>query len=83
VVIHWLTICCMKPRMCLAGGPHMMFAPPTASLPASLQAPPTNFFRPLLLAPGVAVCGDHRASATFDGALASGRKAAEALLGSA
>jgi hypothetical protein len=29
---------------------------------------------------GVFVCGDHRDSATLDGALKSGRRAAEALL---
>jgi hypothetical protein len=29
------------------------------------------------------VCGDHRDSATFDGAVASGRRAAEALLADA
>ncbi len=29
---------------------------------------------------GLFVCGDHRNTATFDGALLSGRRAAEALL---
>lgn len=45
------------------------------------QAPPTDFFRPVALGGGLFVCGDHRDSATFDGALKSGRRAAEALLG--
>ncbi|KXZ45256.1 hypothetical protein GPECTOR_56g352 [Gonium pectorale] len=44
------------------------------------QAPPTNLTRPVSLGGGVFVCGDHRDSATLDGALKSGRRAAEALL---
>ncbi|KAG2448128.1 hypothetical protein HYH02_006713 [Chlamydomonas schloesseri] len=44
------------------------------------QAPPTDFFRPVALGGGVFVCGDHRDSATLDGAIKSGRRAAEALL---
>lgn len=44
------------------------------------QSPPTNFRRPVALGGGLFVCGDHRDSATFDAALASGRRAAEALL---
>ncbi|GLC46739.1 hypothetical protein PLESTB_001358300 [Pleodorina starrii] len=44
------------------------------------QAPPTNFSRPVALGGGVFVCGDHRDSATLDGAIRSGRRAAEALM---
>ena len=44
------------------------------------QSPPTNFKRPVALGQGLYVCGDHRDSATFDGALVSGRRAAEAVL---
>jgi hypothetical protein len=44
------------------------------------QNPPTNFNRPVSLGSGLYVCGDHRDSATFDAALRSGRRAAEALL---
>jgi hypothetical protein len=44
------------------------------------QTPPTNFSRPVSLGAGLFVCGDHRDSATFDAALRSGRRAAEALL---
>ena len=44
------------------------------------QAPPTNLFRPVALGSGLFVCGDHRHSATLDGALKSGRLAAEAVL---
>jgi predicted NAD/FAD-dependent oxidoreductase len=44
------------------------------------QSPPTNFKRPVALSEGLYVCGDHRDSATFDGALVSGRRAAEAVL---
>ncbi|KAF5837987.1 hypothetical protein DUNSADRAFT_3580, partial [Dunaliella salina] len=46
------------------------------------QAPPTNFSRPVSLGGGLYVCGDHRDSATLDGTLVSGRRAAEALLAS-
>lgn len=44
------------------------------------QAPPTCLERPVRLAPGLFVCGDHREAATLDGALRSGRRAAEAAL---
>ena len=44
------------------------------------QAPPTDLFRPVSLGSGLYVCGDHRTAATLDGALKSGRLAAEAVL---
>eukprot|EP00218_Dolichomastix_sp_CCMP3274_P014463 CAMPEP_0170148044 /NCGR_PEP_ID=MMETSP0033_2-20121228/37101_1 /TAXON_ID=195969 /ORGANISM="Dolichomastix tenuilepis, Strain CCMP3274" /LENGTH=434 /DNA_ID=CAMNT_0010384901 /DNA_START=135 /DNA_END=1439 /DNA_ORIENTATION=+ len=44
------------------------------------QAPPTNLKRPVRLAKGVYVCGDHRYTATFDGAMLSGRDAAQAAI---
>lgn len=44
------------------------------------QAPPTNLFRPMNLGGGVWVAGDHRTSATLDGALRSGRVAAEEII---
>lgn len=44
------------------------------------QAPPTNFRRPVALGDGLFVCGDHRDSATFEGALESGKRAADAVL---
>ena len=44
------------------------------------QAPPTNLARPVALGGGLFVCGDHRYSATLDGALRSGRDAAAAVL---
>ncbi|KAG1672459.1 hypothetical protein FOA52_013245 [Chlamydomonas sp. UWO 241] len=47
------------------------------------QAPPTDFTRPVSLGSGLYVCGDHRDSATLDGAFVSGRRAADALLGKA
>lgn len=47
------------------------------------QSPPTNFCRPVSLGAKLYVCGDHRESATFDAAIASGRRAAEALLAQA
>lgn len=45
-----------------------------------VQAPPTDLERPVSLGGGLFVCGDHRESATHDGALRSGRRAAEAVL---
>jgi phytoene dehydrogenase-like protein len=42
---------------------------------------PHNFRRPVRLLGGLYVAGDHREAATIDGALASGRRAAHALLG--
>ena len=45
------------------------------------QSPPTNFNRTSRVSNGIFICGDHRSSATFDGAIKSGRKAAEALVG--
>ncbi|XP_058096643.1 15-cis-phytoene desaturase, chloroplastic/chromoplastic [Magnolia sinica] len=45
------------------------------------QSPPTDLVRKRPgIGSGVYVCGDYRNSATFDGALVSGRRAAEALL---
>ena len=52
-------------------------------LPAALprQAPPMGRFRkPVRIADRVYVCGDHRDSASIQGALVSGRRAAEAVL---
>ncbi|KAL5544357.1 hypothetical protein UlMin_008141 [Ulmus minor] len=44
------------------------------------QSPPTNLMKDPQVVPGLYVCGDQWASATFDGAFVSGRRAAEALL---
>ncbi|KAF3457476.1 hypothetical protein FNV43_RR02134 [Rhamnella rubrinervis] len=44
------------------------------------QCPPTDLMKDPRLGSGVYLCGDYLASATFDGALVSGRRAAEALL---
>lgn len=44
------------------------------------QALPTELFRPVALGSGLYVAGDHRTTATLDGALKSGRLAAEAVL---
>ncbi|KAI3996299.1 hypothetical protein MKX01_026767 [Papaver californicum] len=44
------------------------------------QKPPTNLLRDLKIGSCVYVCGDCWSSASFDGALSSGRRAAEALL---
>ena len=46
----------------------------------TVQAPPTDFGRAVNLNNGLFVCGDHRDTATLDGALKSGRRAAEAVL---
>lgn len=44
------------------------------------QKPPTNLKKNPKIGSGLYVCGDYVISATFDGALVSGRRAAEALL---
>jgi phytoene dehydrogenase-like protein len=45
------------------------------------QSPPTDLFKPLKLSKNVYVCGDHRMTATLDGALWSGRLVADMILG--
>lgn len=44
------------------------------------QCPPTNLKKNPIIEPGLYLCGDYLTSATFDGALVSGRRAAESLL---
>ncbi|KAK4438220.1 hypothetical protein Salat_0156200 [Sesamum alatum] len=44
------------------------------------QCPPTNLMKDPRVKPGLYICGDYVTSATFDGALVSGRRAVEALL---
>ncbi|KAK6156885.1 hypothetical protein DH2020_011133 [Rehmannia glutinosa] len=44
------------------------------------QCPPTDLMKDPRVKPGLYTCGDYMTSATFDGALVSGRRAAEALL---
>lgn len=44
------------------------------------QSPPTDLMKNPNVEPGLYLCGDYITSATFDGALASGRRAVEALL---
>ncbi|XP_059447858.1 15-cis-phytoene desaturase, chloroplastic/chromoplastic-like [Corylus avellana] len=44
------------------------------------QRPPTDLMKNPRIGSGVYACGDHLTSATFDGALLSGRRAVEALL---
>ncbi|KAK7260324.1 hypothetical protein RIF29_26284 [Crotalaria pallida] len=44
------------------------------------QSPPTNLKKDSRVEPGLYVCGDYLTSATFDGALVSGRRAAECLM---
>lgn len=45
-----------------------------------MQVPPTNLERSVDLGNGLYVCGDHREAATLEGALRSGKRAAEAIL---
>jgi predicted NAD/FAD-dependent oxidoreductase len=56
----------------------------TYRIPHALPAQPPGALdppgRPVRARPGVYVCGDHRDTATIDGALVSGRRAADALL---
>ena len=51
-------------------------------LSLQLQAPPTDLTRAVNLTNGLFVCGDHRDTATLDGALKSGRRAARGCAGS-
>ncbi|XP_044498081.1 15-cis-phytoene desaturase, chloroplastic/chromoplastic [Mangifera indica] len=44
------------------------------------QSPPTNLMKNPKREPGLYLCGDYMTCATFDGALVSGRRAAEALI---
>lgn len=44
------------------------------------QCPPTDLMKDPKLGPGLYMCGDYLTSATFDGALVSGRRAVETLL---
>ncbi|XP_051147144.1 15-cis-phytoene desaturase, chloroplastic/chromoplastic [Andrographis paniculata] len=44
------------------------------------QCPPTDLLKDPKLKPGLYICGDYVTSATFDGALASGRRAVESLM---
>lgn len=46
-----------------------------------IQNPPFDAYRPARLESGLFVAGDHRATASINGALVSGRRAAEAVLG--
>ncbi|MBZ4330433.1 MULTISPECIES: NAD(P)/FAD-dependent oxidoreductase [unclassified Corallococcus] len=50
------------------------------ALPAQPPSALVEPHRPVRLAAGLYVCGDHRENASIDGALASGRRAAEAVL---
>jgi len=54
----------------------------TYDLPEALPAmpPPHDFRRPVRLEQGLYVCGDHRDSSSIQGAMVSGRRAAEAVL---
>ncbi|MFP2929804.1 NAD(P)/FAD-dependent oxidoreductase [Pyxidicoccus sp. 3LG] len=56
----------------------------TYSLPHALPAQPPHALEPprrtVRLSPGLYVCGDHRDNSSIDGALGSGRRAAEAVL---
>jgi predicted NAD/FAD-dependent oxidoreductase len=54
---------------------HILPAQPD-QLPPALDTPE----RPVRLAPGLYVCGDHRDTASIHGAMVSGRRAAAALL---
>jgi predicted NAD/FAD-dependent oxidoreductase len=42
--------------------------------------PPHDFRKPVRLEPGLYVCGDARDSSSIQGAMVSGRRAAEAIL---
>lgn len=54
----------------------------THAIPDALPAmpPPLEVRRPVAVGPGLYVCGDHRDTASIQGALVSGRRTAEAIL---
>jgi predicted NAD/FAD-dependent oxidoreductase len=62
------------------GWEHVRTYPIAHALPA--MPPPHDFRRPVERADGVFVCGDHRDSSSTQGAMVSGRRAAEAVLAS-
>lgn len=57
---------------------HLRTYPIARALPAMPSPHPLR--RPVRLGPGRYICGDHRATSSIQGALASGRRAAEAIL---
>lgn len=57
---------------------HLATYPVAEALPA--MPPPLRFRRPVRLGPGRYVCGDHRDTGSIQGALVSGRRAAQAVL---
>nr|BFE81735.1 hypothetical protein GCM10020093_043360 [Planobispora longispora] len=57
---------------------HIATYPIESALPA--MPPPMPLRRPVRLAPGRYVCGDHRDTGSIQGALVSGRRAARAVL---
>lgn len=60
------------------GWEHIASYPLPRALPA--QPPPLDIRKPVRVRPGVYVCGDHRDTASIQGALVSGRRAATAVL---
>ncbi|MEV0390764.1 NAD(P)/FAD-dependent oxidoreductase [Nonomuraea sp. NPDC050643] len=61
-----------------SGWEHVATYPVPAALPA--MPPPYPLRRPVRLRAGLYVCGDHRDTGSLQGALVSGRRAAEAVL---
>jgi predicted NAD/FAD-dependent oxidoreductase len=59
------------------GWAHVATYPIAHALPA--MPPPHDFRRPVAVGEGLFVCGDHRDSASIQGAMVSGRRAAEAV----
>ncbi|WP_091101549.1 NAD(P)/FAD-dependent oxidoreductase [Nonomuraea pusilla] len=60
------------------GWRHLATYPIAEALPA--MPPPYPLRRPVRLGPGLYVCGDHRDTGSLQGALVSGRRAAQAVL---
>jgi protoporphyrinogen oxidase len=64
----------------VAGWRHLRTYALAHALPAMTTEALAEPHRPVRVSPGLYVCGDHRDSASIEGALVSGRRAAEALL---
>jgi hypothetical protein len=62
---------------------HLRTYPIPQALPTQRPGDLTPGERPVMQRPGLYICGDHRDNASINGALTSGRRTAEAIIGQA